>query len=86
MYKPTVDNLYHLMKDMTVKPSIYKKCIYTERAFSMGFSYRTILSIHKDFVIAQSNNRFRISITDYKYSIWVPSVLKHTVYTVQKYA
>lgn len=87
MFKSTVDNLYHIVKDMTVKPSIYKNCIYTERAFRMGFCYRTILNTQKDFVITHHNsNELIIDLTEYKYSVWVPFDLKHTKYRVKKYA
>lgn len=87
MFKPTINNLYHLMKDMTVKPSMYEKRIYTERAFSMGFCYRTILNMHKDFVITHAHsNNFRVVLTEYKYSVWIPFEVKSKVYTVEKYA
>lgn len=86
MFNPTIDNLYHLMKDMLVKPSIYKDCIYTERVSSYGYPYRTVLNEHKDFVIAQFNSNFRINLTWYPYSIFIPiGTLKHCVYIVSKY-
>ena len=87
MLEPTVSNLYYLMKDMLVKPSIYKEVIYTERAFHMGFTYRTILNEHKDFTITQRySNQFTIDITKYKYSIWIPSTLNCNRYKIKKYA
>ena len=88
MFEPTVDNLYHIMKDMTVKPSLYKKDVYTQRANHLGYCFYTILNIHKDFVIAQPcSDRLRISISEYKYNVWVPMALKyHRAYTVRKYA
>lgn len=87
MFKPTVNNLYGLMKDMTVKPSIYKSNFYIERVSSYGYPYRTILNEHKDFVIAKgSENKYRINLTWYPYSIFTPmGTLKHCVYIVSKY-
>lgn len=87
MFNPTIDNLYHLMKDMLVKPSIYKDCIYTERVSSYGYPYRTVLNEHKDFVIATGReNQYRVNLTWYPYSICMPvGTLKHCVYIVNKY-
>ena len=87
MFKPTVDNLYHLMKDMTVKPSIYKDTFYMVRVSNYGYPYRTVLNEHKDFVIAKrSKSEYRVNITWYPYSIFMPvGTLKHCVYIVSKY-
>lgn len=87
MFNPTIDNLYHLMKDMTVKPSIYKSTFYTERKSNYGYPYRTVLNEHKDFVIAKgSENKYRINLTWYPYGIFMPAgTLKHCVYIVSKY-
>ena len=87
MFKPTIDNLYHLMKDMTVKPSIYKDTFYMVRVSNYGYPYRTVLNEHKDFVIAKrSKSEYRVNITWYPYSIFMPvGTLKHCVYIVSKY-
>lgn len=87
MLKPTITNIYHLMKDMTVKPSLYRNIFYTERVSNYGYPYRTILNEHKDFVIAAgSKDKYRINITWYPYSIFTyAGTLKHCVYIVSKY-
>ena len=87
MFKPTVDNLYHLMKDMTVKPSIYKDTFYMVRVSNYGYPYRTVLNEHKDFAIAMGNeNKYRINLTWYPYGINAyMGILKHCVYIVSKY-
>lgn len=88
MFEPTVSNLYYLMKDMAVKPSIFEDTIYTERAFHRGYSFSTILNKHKDFVITQQySNQFRIVLTRYAYSVWIPFNIKQSkVFIVKKYA
>ena len=87
MFKPTINNLYHLMKDMTVKPSIYKDVFYTVRVSNYGYPYRTVLNEHKDFAIAMgSENKYRINLTWYPYGINAyMGTLKHCVYIVSKY-
>ena len=87
MFNPTIDNLYHLMKDMTVKPSIYQNTIWTSRVSNYGYPYRTVLNEHKDFVIAMgAGNSYRINLTWYPYGIFMHmGTLKHCVYIVSKY-
>lgn len=87
MFKPTITNMYHLMKDMTVKPSIYQNTFYIERVSIYGYPYRTVLNEHKDFVIALgSENKYRVNLTWYPYSVnTCAGTLKHCVYIVSKY-
>lgn len=88
MFKPTIDHLYYLMKDMTVKPSVYKGDMNVERAYCMGFCYHTLLNEHKDFTIAQRrNSNYQIIIAHYKYAVWFPARASTSfVYTIEKYA
>lgn len=87
MFNPTIDNMYHLMKDMTVKPSIYKNNFCTKRISNLAYLYRTVLNEHKDFVIAMGReNQYRVNLTWYPYSVFTPiGTLKHCMYIVSKY-
>ena len=88
MFKPTVDNLYHLMKDMTVKPSIYNKKLYFCRGnLNQQLAFWTILNDQKDFEIQRSlTSRYKLKLSHYTYSVMNPvGEIRQCYFKVYKY-
>jgi hypothetical protein len=88
MFKPTVDNLYHLMKDRTVKPSMYDKRLYPHRVnLSQQLIFWTILNNQKDFEIQKVNSTYTLKLSHYAYSALNPvGEVKQCYFKVNKYA
>lgn len=88
MFKPTVDNLYHIMKDMTVKPSLYKKKLYLYRTnLNNTSAFWTVLNNQKDLEIQKrSNTVYRFKLSQYTYSVTNPiGENKQCLFMVRKY-
>lgn len=87
MFKPTVDNLYHLMKDRTVKPSMYDKRLYLHRVnLSQQLIFWTILNNQKDFEIQKVNSAYQLKLSHYPYSALNPVGIRQCCFKVKKYA
>lgn len=88
MFKPTIDNLYHIMKDRAVKPSIYNKKLYFCRCnLSQPLAFWSILNNQKDFEIQQfSNSMYMLKLCHYPYSVMNPvGDTRQCEFKVQKY-
>lgn len=89
MFKPTVDNLYHLMKDRTVKPSMYDKKLYPYRVnLNQQLVFWTILNNQKDFEIHQKvDSAYQLKLSHYPYSALNPvGEVRQCCFKVKKYA
>ena len=88
MFKPTVDNLYHLMKDMAVKPSMYNKKLYFCRSnLNESLAFWTILNNQKDLEIQRrSATVYRLKLSHYTYSVMNPiGENRQCLFMVHKY-